>query len=450
MEILSLTIFKKIHNFFVKDIWKTPLDSLKGPKGFFSKCMRIGYLASRGFVKDKCTMRSSALTYYSLMAFVPLIALALAIAGGLGYQEYLEKELYSRFLDHEALNTIVSLSKNVLEKTKGSLIAFLGILLIFWSLVKVLTHIEGAMNTIWQIKEHRSLRNKFTDYLSMMLLGPTFFLLSSSFTFFVIRRLESFVQSLALAESLSKTVLFFLQLIPYGLICILFFMIYYFMPSRRVPFISTFIGAFLAGAFYQALSLGYFIFQIVVTRYSAIYGSFAFLPLFLIWLQLSWIIVLAGAEVSFAISHLKTYELEKRWKDLTIRVEIIISLWVVCETILCFEKQKGYLTKESISTQLKIPSDFINRIASNLVLLGILSEVKDANNKPALMPARPYQDLTIKDIVIAIETKGEGGEVPLIEEKEMTTLKKKLEQFDELVLNSSLNSKITDIRKKNT
>ncbi|MCK5393541.1 MAG: YihY/virulence factor BrkB family protein, partial [Candidatus Omnitrophica bacterium] len=177
---------EKIVNFLTKDIWRIKLRDLPRSRSFFIKQLRIIILALREFAEDKCQLRASALTFYSLLSIVPVVAMAFGIAKGFGFEKVLEKQLLSKVSGQEqVLTQIFDFAKTLLENTKGGLVAGIGVVVLFWTVIKVLTNIERSFNDIWGIKKTRPLGRKFSDYLSVMVICPILLIVSSSITVFI-------------------------------------------------------------------------------------------------------------------------------------------------------------------------------------------------------------------------------------------------------------------------
>jgi len=311
-------IKSKFIAFFKTDIWRIRLRDLPRRKAFAIKQLRILFLTLHGFSYDKCPLRASALTFYSLLSIVPVAALAFGIAKGFGFAKRLETLLYEKLPGQEdVLTQVIAFANSLLENTKGGVIAGIGIAVLFWSLIKVLSHIESSFNAIWEIKKHRSIGRKISDYLSIALICPILVIMSSSVTVFITTQIKHITEKVALLGMFSPIIFFFLKLLPYGLIWILFTTIYIFMPNTRVNFSSGIIAGVFAGTLYQIVQWAYINFQVLVAKYNAIYGSFAALPLFLIWLQISWLIVLFGAEISFSYQNVHTHEFDPMARKIT-------------------------------------------------------------------------------------------------------------------------------------
>ena len=366
------TLFKELINFITTDIWRIPLRELPKTKSFFIKQLRIILLALRGFSENKVQLRASALTFYSLLSIVPVVAMIFGFAKGFGFQDKLEQELISTFEgQQQVLEYILDFSQRLLENTKGGFIAGAGVILLIWSVMKVLGNIESSFNSIWQIKKSRVFIRKFSDYLTMMLIAPIFILLSSSVTVFLTTQFERFVQDYAFLEHFH----FLLSLIPYLLIWVLLTIIYMVMPNTKVTFRSAFIGGIIADTVFQVTQWIYIYFQIGMNKYGAIYGGFAAFPLFIIWLQLSWVIVLLGAEISFANQNVDRYEFESDARHISSRFKRLVSLMIANLVVKNFALGKKSLTATEISQELKVPIRIVRDIIYELVEVKIFSEI---------------------------------------------------------------------------
>ena len=323
-------MIRKVFQFVTTDIWRIRLRDIPRSKSFFLRQLRIIVLAVRGFDEDRCQLRASALTYYSLLSMVPVVAILVGIAKGFGFQEVLEKELLDNFSAHQAvLVQVMDFAKSLLETTKGGLIAGIGLAVLFWTVIKVLGSIERSFNTVWGVKKSRPWGRKFTDYISVLLIAPILFFLASSLMVFITSQVTFITAKFALLGFFSSLIFFLLKLLPYCIVWILFTFIYIFMPNTKVRFSSGLVGGIVAGSIYQLVQLGYISFQVGVARYNAIYGSFAALPLFLVWLQLSWLVVLFGAEICFSHQNVDTYEFEPDCLQVSVSFKKLLSLRIV-------------------------------------------------------------------------------------------------------------------------
>jgi membrane protein len=439
-------MISKIIDFIKTDIWRIRLEDLPHTKSFFIKQLRIVLLASRGFNEHKCRLRASALTFYSLLSVVPVVALAFGVAKGFGSEKLLEKELLEKFPGHEdVIVQVIGFAHTLLEETEGEMLAGIGVALLFWIVVRLLSHIERSFNDIWGIKKTRSTGRKLSDYVSIMLICPILVIMSGSMTVFIVTQITLITEKFAFLGVVNPFIFFMLKLLPYCMIWGAFAFIYIFMPNTKVNFRSGLIAGVIAGTGYQVAQLAYINFQIGVAHYNAIYGSFAALPLFLIWLQISWLIVLFGAEISFALQNIDTYEFEPDCLRVSFSFKKLLSLQTAHLLIKNFSNGHAPLTAIQISHTLEIPIRLASQILYELVDSGIASKSKSEENKEfAYQPARTINVLTIKYIINALEQRG-VDKIPVTQTRELKTLSETLQAFNDTIEKSPANKLLKDI-----
>jgi len=439
-------MFSKIVIFLKTDIWRIRLRSLPRKKSFFLKQLRIIVLALKGFAEDKCQLIASALTYYSLLSIVPVAAMAFGVAKGFGFEKMLERQILDKLPGQtEVLTQVIDFSNKLLDNTKGGLIAGIGVAILFWTVIKVLTSIEKAFNSIWGVRELRSLGRRFSDYLSIMFICPVLVIVASSVTVFITSQITAITGKIVLLGSFSGIIFFALKLLPYCVIWILFSFVYIFMPNTKVDFKSGIFAGIIAGTLYQFIQWAYIYFQIGAAKYNAIYGSFAALPLFLVWLQLSWLVVLLGAEISFAHQNVDTYEFEPDCLRVSPAFKRLLSLRVTHLLVKKFSKGEKPLSDREISQILDIPVRLTRNILFELVEAGIISEVKAQEYKDiAYQPARQVCDLSIKEIIDHLDRIG-TDDIPIAKTKELNELMSCFQGFSEIIEKSSHNKLLKEI-----
>jgi len=437
---------KKIIHYLTEDLWRIRLRDQPKRKSFWIKTLRVMVLSARGFDEDRCMLRASALTFYSLISIVPILAMIFGIAKGFGFEKILEERVREQFQGQEEVIThALTFSKNLLENTQGGLIASLGIIFLFWAIIKVLGNIERSFNEIWGIKKHRSLVRKFSDYLSFMLICPILFIVASSMTVVVSGQVKGALSSLPYLSFLVGPMQILLRLLPFAILWGLFTFMYLFLPNGKVNLRSALIGGIMAGTIYQVAQWGYITFQIGIASYNAIYGSFAALPLFLVWLQLSWLILLYGAEVSFAHQNAETYEYEQDCLRIRLAFKRLITLAVVKECIERFCQKKSPPTAVEISHALGSPIRLVNDILYDLVAAGILSELAgDQEKAPAYQPAIDIGDLTIRDVLDRLDDQGIES-IPLAKSEAVEKLTSSLDRFKQILAGSPENVILKDL-----
>lgn len=439
-------MISKMAQFTRTDVWRIRSKDLPRSKSFLIRLLRILILSLHGLIKDKCHLRASALTFYTSLSVVPIFAMAFGVAKGFGFEKVLETYLLERLEGQgEVVTRIIDYAYALLKNTKGGMMAGIGVVVLFWAIIKVLGNIEKAFNDIWGVKKGRPFRRKISDYLSIMLIGPVLFVTSSGITVLMASKVEIFVQKIDLLGPISPAIFALLKLLPYGTIWILFTFTYIFMPTAKVTFKSGALAGVIAGSIYQVFHLVYINFQLGVAKYNAIYGSFAALPLFMIWLQLSWLIVLFGAEISFAHQNVDTFEFEPDALTVSHAFKRLLALRTVNLLVKNFSEGDTSWDEAKIARTLEIPIRLVRQILHELVASGIVSQIKtDDDDTVAFQPARNPEKLTIKYVIDAIEERG-SDHIPVAQSAELRSLAESLERFDGLIEKSPDNVLLKDI-----
>lgn len=436
----------KIISFIKIDIWRIRLKSLPFIKALIISQLRIVLLTIRKFHEDKCLLRASALTFYSLLSIGPVAALALGIAKGFGFETLLEKQLFDKFPgQEEVLLQIIDYAGKLIENTKGGMIAGFGVAVLFWSVLKVLGHIEKSFNDIWGIRKSRAFKRKISNYLAFMLITPILVLMSSSLPVFITTQIAVITEKVGLIKMFSPFIFSSLKLLPYFLLWTLFTFIYLMMPNTKVNFRSGLLAGVVAGTIYQLAQVGYIYLQVAIAKNNPVYASLVALPLLLIWLQASWAIILIGAEVSFAHQNVDMYEFEPDYLKISSHFKKLLSLQIAHLLISNFSKGDKPLTAAQISQALEIPVRVVRWILDDLVDCKILSDMKtDEYTEFTYQPAIDINILTIQYIINALDKKG-VSHIPVARTEELETLTETLKELGNLIENSPANKLLKDI-----
>ncbi len=439
-------IARKIVGFLRGGIWQIKLDDLPRRKSFFIKQLRIVVLMLRGFDQDKCFLRASALTLYTLFSIVPVVAMAFGVAKGFGMEQLLETQLLERFVgQEEVISRVVVFARTLLDNTRGGVVAGVGVGVLLYSVIKVMGNIERTFNEIWEIKKGRSLRRKITDYFSIILIAPILIVISGSITIFITSQAVTLTEHVAWIGAFSGVIFFVLKMAPYLLIWLLFTFVYIFVPNTRVGFKPALMAGLFAGTSYQLLQWIYITFQVGIAQYNAIYGSFAALPLFLIWLQLSWLVLLLGAELSFAGQNVDTYEFEPDCLKVSPYFKKLLSLWIVHLLVKNFEGGKASLTAEWISHTLGIPVRLTRLLLFELVGSGVLYDSRiDESRELYYHVARDINRLTVSYVAGVLERRG-ADKIPVKDTEGLREIRDVLDAFGKEVEESPANKLLKDI-----
>ncbi len=455
-------MIKKIKHFIKNEIWDTDLKSKSRRRIFVIRQIRIIMFAFKSFFEDRAALRATSLTYFTMLSIVPVFAMAFGIANGFGFSDRLNEvieNLFSKFeyeintpdaapgtdpnaLDlaeytaddmymgppvyelsetDKILNWIKKMVADLLDNTKGGLLAGIGFIILFWSVIQVLNNIELSFNDIWQVRKARSPVRKFSDYLAIMIISPFAIALFGSFT-------VKINQAAANIEFIAPMI----KLVPWASIVLLFSIIYVVMPNTKVKPRYAVIAGILAGSLFIFFQILYFKLQIGVTKANTLYGSFAAIPLFLLWLQITWLIVLMGAEISFAYQNIENYEFENQALKLNHDNKRILSLVVLHHIIKNFEEGGIPKNNDQLSHELGIPLRLLNDLIFGMVQCGLVSELAtDVEKVRSYQPAMDINKLTVEKLYSRLEKI--GGDQLIVNESEKLD---KIMKIHELMLNS--------------
>lgn len=262
------------------------------------------YLTIRFFTEKRVMTQASALTYSTLLAIVPILAVVFAIARGFGYNKYIEmwfRELLAS--QPQVADVIVSFVNSYLIHTRSGIFLGVGLIFMLYTVLMLVNNIEETFNQIWQVNNSRPIIRSFVNYLAMFFLLPIIIVISTGFSIFMETVADKMDDIVILEPIVRKLFSFF----PYMLMSLIFVVIYVYLPNTKVRFSCAIIPGILAGIAMHLLQIAYINSQVWVTGYNAIYGSFAALPLFMLWLQISWTICLFGAQLTYTNQNLNRF-----------------------------------------------------------------------------------------------------------------------------------------------
>lgn len=427
-------------------IWHTPLTEISRWKVFLFRQLRIIVLAARGFSNDKVQLRASALTFYSLLSIIPVAAIAFAIAKGFGLDKNLEKIILDNFdMYQDMLIPILTKARTAIEDTRGGYMAGVGVIILFWSVMSLLEHIESSFNSIWQIRSSRPWYRKFTDYLTIMLIAPVFIVLSSSITIFIGTALPEYMSRAPILEFFKPIISFLVRFAPFFITWLTLTILYIIMPNAKVKFVPALISGIVAGTALQVLQWLYIDLQFGIAKLSAIYGSFAAVPLFILWLQSSWLIVLLGAELSFANQNVSQYEFESQSLNISNyqkRALVLLILQMIIRNFVVGEKP---VSAEHIANTLRIPVRLARDILQDLSHVNLVSIIHENEKKERLyQPALDVNKLTVSYVFSRLDKNG-TEQIMVTKNKDYEKVLSMLEKFDRLAAKSNSNVLIKDL-----
>jgi membrane protein len=393
----------KIKDFLRRDVWEFDVGELSRARAFLLRQVQVAVLVGRDFHADRCMLRASALTYTTLLSIVPLLALMFSLLKGLGVQNTLEPIILGKIaIGSEQI--VTEIIRYINNTNVGRLGAF-GLVALVLTVLALLSNIEETFNQIWGVRETRSLFRRFADYSSVLIFGPIFVLAAISMT--TTLESQAFVLKLLEMAYVGKAIFLLFKVLPFVAMWAAFTFLYIFMPNIRVGFRAALLGGVFGGTLWQLAQWAYLFFQVGVARYNAIYGTMAALPIFMVWIYVSWLIVLLGLEVTYACQNLRHIRQEIRGERVNFASRELVALTVLLEVAEAFHRGARPWRLEEISGELELPPRLARSVIDELVRLRFLSEVRvGAENEFAYQPARALEKTTVHAVVKAMKEDG--------------------------------------------
>lgn len=435
---------RELIRFIKEGVWLLHEQNLPPYKALLIKSLKIILLSAQGFQRDLCTLRASALTLYSLLSIVPVIAMLFGIAKGFGFEKTLTERLIEQVPHQETMVIqLISFAQNLLESTKGGVVAGIGIVVLFWTVISLIGNIEESFNYIWKIPRGRSISRKYSDYLSLMLFAPIILIVANSISVLLSTEINWLMSIIELPELGTSLVLKALGLLPLLLMIGLFTFTFIFMPNHKIHFMAGLIAGIVTGILYDFLQWAYISLQIGVSNYNAIYGSFAAIPLFVVWLQMGWMIVLLGCEIAFYCQYYENYRNNNRFSNLSFSVQKIIALQVTHLLVKQFGELSNPLTADEIAAKLALPIAIVQQVLLKLTASHILVEFNIPDEEDDVyQPAVDPKILTIAFVINALERTGQNHLPDINQERLFIDA---VEEFRKLMEASGQNCLLRDI-----
>lgn len=395
----------QIRTFLTEDIWRVTEDEISKKRNILYNTIKIITLSIREFVQGRVINKASALTYSTLLAIIPILAILFAIARGFGLDNLLEEQLRTG-LEGQALaaETILSFIDSYLSQAKNGVFIGVGIIMLFYTVLLLTHNMEQTFNSIWQVKKLRSLYRKMTDYFSMLLLLPLLILLSSGISIFM----STFMKTMEEFTLLAPVIKSLVRLTPYVLTWGMFTALYIFMPNTKVKLKYAILPGILAGSAFQAFQYLYIGSQIWVSRYNAIYGSFAAIPMFLLWTQISWSICLFGAQLCYVAQNLRNFSFSKETENISRRYHDFLCILIMSLICKRFQTEETPYTAESLSDEHKIPIRLTTTILYELQDLHLIYETP-MENEDEEMGYLPAVDINRLNVGMLLNRLDEAG-----------------------------------------
>ncbi|MFH0952913.1 MAG: YhjD/YihY/BrkB family envelope integrity protein [Verrucomicrobiota bacterium] len=387
-------------DFVLHDIWEIELSSLSHVRRFVVKVLRVSQLVVRGFGEDECLLHASALTYVTLMALIPLLAIVFSILKGLGAgQDALDRmmELLSTMPDQFrgfVENLLVSVSE-----ANVAAVGWIGVIALLIMVVQMLSSIETSFNMVWGIKTSRNLLRKTANYISILVVVPI--LIMTAVTVTATLSSDAFIQKLGLAGPAYRSML---RLTPVLASWLAFTFLYVFMPNTRVHLPPALVSGLAATLLWLGWQRLYIALQVGVARYNVLYGTFLSVPIFLMWVYFSWVIVLLGAEIAFAIQNHATYQMERSAHAASTKSKLLLALSVVVHAAKAQQTDRPLFETAGYAREHRVPVRLLNEIIRVLVKAGLLAETAEKQGCYVLL--RAPEKIRARDVIGVIMQDG--------------------------------------------
>lgn len=384
-----------------KSLWLVDVRTLTRPQRALVTALRLVYVIVRDLAEGQLTLRAMGLVYTTLLSLIPLLAVSFSVLKVFGVHNQIEPFLYN-FLeplgpkgDEIAKNIIV-----FVDNVKVGVLGSIGIVLLLYTGISLIRKIESAFNFVWKTKGRKSFARTFSDYLSVILIGPLLIFTAMGLTAFIMS--IAVVQALVSIEVFGTAVYLLGRLLPYVLVGAAFTFIYLFVPNTKVRLSSALLGGIVAGVLWETVGWAFASFIVTSTRYEAIYSGFAILIMFMIWLYVSWLILLVGAQVAFYHQHRQFLTATKVSRQLSNRFREWLGLAAMFLIAENYYYDREYFTAAALAKRLSIDDATAQDMLDLLRDKGLIVETRD--DPPAYLPERDIETIAIQQIHQAVRT----------------------------------------------
>lgn len=386
-------------------IWSERNNSLK------VKIIKTVNLSVRSFMNADIQSQACAMTYRTVLAIVPALAMLFALGRGFGLQTLIESELYSVFhAQREAIQRMLAFVDSYLNQTSEGIFVGIGILFLLWTLISLVSSVEDSFNAVWGVKNGRSIWRKVTDYTAMLLILPVLMICAGGLSVLI----SSTINSIFHFKFLTPLISALLECGSWVFTWLFFTAVYILIPNVKVKFGNAFIAGVIAGTGFLVLQWIFVSGQMYVAKYNAIYGSVAFIPLMLIWLQLVWVITLSGAVLCYSSQNIFEFDFKDDVEHISMRYREKVMMAVAVVIVRRFAEAQPPLTERDIIVGYRLPSRLVEDAVDALVSAGLVSRVVIDEKKEIFgyQPAIDVDMITVSVVRKRLETSGRHGFIP--------------------------------------
>jgi membrane protein len=425
-----------------KNVWEVELSSLPRWKVWLTKLLRVLYVLTRDLLEGQLTLKAMSLVYTTLLALVPLLAVSFSVLKGFGVHNQIEPLLLN-FLKPMGERGVEVTSRLIgfVDSVKAGVLGSVGFALLLYTVISLIQKIERACNDTWHVNRSRPLSQKFSDYLSVILIGPVLMFSALGITASVMS--TAVVQKLVAIKVFGSLMELATKLVPYLLVIAAFTFVYIFVPNTRVRFRSALTGGLVAGVLWEASGWGFASFVVKSAKYTAIYSGFAILIMFMIWLYLSWLIVLVGASVAYYHQHPESVTAYRRELRLSNRMQEKLALLVMFLVGNNYYDNLPALTLEEFAQSFNVPTEALEPIMEALEGHGLLTQT--ASEPPTYLPARPLDTTGLKDVLDAVRGANEMVDIKPQSESAELAVDQLVDHLDQATARALRGSTLKDL-----
>jgi len=416
-------------------IWKDDLRELSGIRRVTVFIVRVFYMLLKELIGGELNLRAMSLVYTTLLSVVPLLAVSFSVLKGFGFHQQLESYLVNLILEPlgpsgaEVADTIIGFVENV----KVGMLGSIGFALLFYTVVALVQKIEAAFNFVWLIDRLRPLSQRFSNYLSVITIGPALIFSAVGVTAAMLN--TGFAQHMASIEPFGSIMLYAGKLLPYLLVCIAFTFIYILIPNTNVQFRAALVGGVLAGVLWKITGWGFATFIATSAKYAAIYSSFAILILLLIWLYLSWLILLVGSQIAFFVQNPKYMTLHRIRFVLSNRLREHLAVQIMYLVAYHHYHDKPAWSLQQLVEFLDLPEESVSRMLQTLIDSGYLAELQNETGN-VYLPLHAAGSTSVADLLAVVRQAGESRYLGLQQMTRVAAVENLLQAADAALLSS--------------
>lgn len=429
----SLSLWKYLWS----DVWSDTRDN------WYIKLIKTLNLTVKSFLNANLQSQAAALTYHTILALVPALAILFAIGRGFGFHNLLETQLFNYIpAQKETLDTVVGFVDAYLAQSSQGLFVGIGIALLLWTMISLMSNIEGAFNSIWGIKQGRSIWRKITDYTAMLLILPVLMICSSGLSLFM----TSTLQNLFAFDFMSPVISILLKCASYIFTWLFFAAMFMLIPNTKVKFKNALIAGVFTGTGFLILQWIFVSGQMYVSKYNAIYGSFSFLPLLLIWLQFTWVIILSGIAICYSSQSIYRFNFSDKINIISKDYRSKITLAMMAIIVRHFDNGNKAITLDDFTNKYDFPPRIAIEIIEELVEAKLVSKtiLIDKDEEIGLQPAVDINKLSIAYVLNRLDNHGASGFVPNFDSN-FSEISKALDNIESVITNNAGSTLIKDI-----